>query len=535
MVAKGRGGGDEPGGGQGLRARESYESAVALAVVILLWSVSQALAPPFLGWMERIRQLQMMIAGAGLIYFAWTWRHPVYRVAIVFSLVEILTAAVLIPWMGWTLSPLGRQWQPIAAAQLALASLPLVVPANLWVGCALVGVFATEMVVIFEHQLQLGLAIPAAEPFFSLLMAPVGIVVLVMREQRRRMVNDYVRTESETATLAALRPLLSSVREQLHAQVAPICEGRHDPLLARSVNRLRELDQAIGALEVDSPVEAAASGDRTAAERLLLARDSQVGATLFAVAALAVNTLALWSFRRLPLGSAFTALWIAESVYAATLAWLLLHRLRPSPGRGVWASLLLFVTAVSAVISTHIHWARLSQPADPYIGHKLLLVGTVLIRPPRLWLGLLLVGLIAVEALALHFLLAPPLGASSLEPWHTLLFIALGFGLILVGEQRRIASVKLLRAETTAASLRRRAALFLALCDQLNTPLQTLMLRLELLAQNDHSSTDAAQLQARVNLIQTLSRQLQQLAAEVPTGLHQLSLEGARALRPRVS
>src|SRR5262249_29429119 len=160
--------------------------------------------------------------------------------------------------------------------------------------------------------------------------------------------------------------------------------------------------------------------------------------------------------------------------------------------------------------------------AHPYVGHKLLLIGIVLIRPLRLWLGVLLVALVSVEALVLHLTIAavrPP----PLEPWHTLLFSALAVGFMLMGEQRRLASLKLLRAQSESSALQRRAGLFLALCDQLNTPLQTLLLRLEMVVTSRQPVT--VQVKERIALVHSLSGQLHELAAAVPGRLVRASLD----------
>src|SRR6185436_18933088 len=56
----------------------------------------------------------------------------------------------------------------------------------------------------------------------------------------------------------------------------------------------------------------------------------------------------------------------------------------------------------------------------------------------------------------------------ALAPWHMLLFGLIGFGFLVMGENRRIASIGLLRAEAMKSSLYRHAQLSIALCDQLN-------------------------------------------------------------------
>jgi hypothetical protein len=111
------------------------------------------------------------------------------------------------------------------------------------------------------------------------------------------------------------------------------------------------------------------------------------------------------------------------------------------------------------------------------------------------------------------------------------MFAAIGLGFLVMGEQRRIASIALLRAETTRSSLHRHADLSLALCDQLNTPLQTVMVIVGALPATA-STLEAAQ---EIEELRTTSLELSRHIEELPPELRRLSLDGAVDLMPRAT
>jgi hypothetical protein len=511
------------------QSRDGYRSAIALAILILLWGLVVVRFDPQLPLGLAAGRFSVVgLAAIGLMYFLFTWRRPNLDVATAFSIAEIGLVGVLIGWAGWTLAPLGREWQVVAVGQLALASIPLIAPRYVWVGIAFVILFSLQLVAIVVHQSQL-----PVEPFNSLMMAAVALAVLALREQRQRIGVEYLRTASESATLQQLRPLFCSVREQLGRALSTISEASAsfgDPLIDRSSSRLSDLGQRIG--ELESAADGADAISSSEAERLLFARDAQIGATLFAAGALGVVLFALLAVRGLALDGVPAMLWWCGAVYAVILCWLLWTRRRPTARRGLVASVCLFVVATASAVFMHVQWSNLLQPVNLFIGEKLILAALVMIRPLRLWLGMTMVGIVGLAALiAQHF--APGLSATqqvrSLEQGHTLLFVGLGVVFMLMGEQRRIASLKLLRAQSEAGSLRRRASIFLALCDQLNSPLQTLLLRFTLRGRETGDDLNAS-----MERLRELSAQLRRLSSEQPGELQRLSLDGAAELRSAI-
>jgi hypothetical protein len=520
-----------------LYARDAYESVTALSVLLLLWSGVRLLSTgaPGSGWpFEVVRASHLGFALFGLVFVGLTWRKPQVTFAIVFSCVAIAASIVFVPWAALASAQEDRLWEAAAGAQLAMASIPLITPRFLWLGCILLGGLATATVVTFLLAAQLGISpMPAGEPFLSLSMGAIGLAVLFLREQRRRIGLEYIRTEADTRALSQIGPLLVSVRAQLDADLAALSEDvpelpdeAKDGPLKRALGRLASLRQQLEDLE-QSP------SDPGEAARQLQIRDSYVGVTYFAIGALLANTINLWSAHNLALGYAWDVLWIVEFVFLGVLIWLSWNRRAPSARRALWAGLVLFLAAMCAICSAHVYWVRLPQPAQPFIGHKLLLAALVLIRPRRLWLGVLLVAVVGAEAIALQSVLAPTAPFSPLEPWHTLLFVVLALGLLFMGEQRRVASLQLIRKQAEASSLFRRASMFLALKDRLNSPIQTLVLRNALLEQTGAPPAILSRLQAAVDNLVSLSQQVAQVTGVVRTEHYQASLDAEEALRRR--
>jgi hypothetical protein len=171
-------------------------------------------------------------------------------------------------------------------------------------------------------------------------------------------------------------------------------------------------------------------------------------------------------------------LWRSASVAGILCAGLLhLLRRRPSAALSLAVKLAFLAACLGMFALAQPLWAQAGVPYEAFAGNKLLLVGMALFLPRPLWLGLLLEAVFAAEAVGLYARLHMATIAERLcspEPWATLLYAAVGVGLLVMREQRRVASVALLRLEAERSALQRRTLLYLALRDQINTPLQTL-------------------------------------------------------------
>jgi hypothetical protein len=508
-----------------LLTRDAYRSAVALALLIVVWFlVAKTLGPQTPPSLDIARQILAIYSLATLAYLVHTWRHPHLRLALVFSIIGVVGVVVLIPWIAWAAAQVGEQWRPIASAQLAVAGVPLFAPFP-WMGYLLLGVFTLELLLVVLYQQQLGFVIPAAEPFASLCISAIALAVLLLRAQRNRIGLAYIRRTSEAEALSRLSPLLASICQEIERAVVALSmlsatSDPRGPAFARTIARLSVLREQLDALNT-SPPNVTVEGERS-----LLAKDSYVGATIFALAGLAVAALAAWGTRMLPLGITPQLLLCVAIGYAAIPIWLWSAHEQPSLRRGVFASTLLLVSGAIIAVYVHLQWVRLPDFTFPTIAPKLLLMVPVLLRMPRLWIGILLLSVTAIPHIIIQVAVAPERPA--LEPWHMLVFALIGLGYLIMGEQRRIASIALLRAEVYAASLFRQANLSLAICDQLNTPLQTLVG----LVATVPPSASTAEVSVHLARLRDLSKELTRLVGEFPPELHRSSLDAARELVP---
>jgi hypothetical protein len=120
----------------------------------------------------------------------------------------------------------------------------------------------------------------------------------------------------------------------------------------------------------------------------------------------------------------------------------------------------------------------------PFLGMKLIILTLAVTNPGPYWLNLLLLGGFAVESMILWLTLhigALPASAVAGEPWFTAMFFVISAGLILFRWQNDILEKQLIAAELRSKILSRVAHLFLQVRDQANTPLQQLILAVELL------------------------------------------------------
>jgi hypothetical protein len=229
-----------------------------------------------------------------------------------------------------------------------------------------------------------------------------------------------------------------------------------------------------------------------------------------------------------------TALFVAKAVTdSALLSFLVRTRHRPSSRRAVCAVLIVFATSLPIATYNQVLLLQTDRPYAPFLGHKLLMVSLGLTVASRFRLGAILIAVTAVSAAAVWFIL--DLGSRRdvlplAEPWITLSFTFIGLVSARILDHRRVASIRLLRAEAEASALYRRARMLVALRDRLNSPLQTLVLgmssRISLVAGNrtDEVVTPVEQLIA-------LSHELGDLDWLVPLASRHASLDADGELR----
>ena len=180
---------------------------------------------------------------------------------------------------------------------------------------------------------------------------------------------------------------------------------------------------------------------QSAAERRLLARDTQFGAIIFTGIATFIG-VAWFPVTRAHFDASNLGLLALTVVSASLFTYLVSSYRRPSERRARWATLAMFLAALSLMSWNQVLLSRLHQPHTPFLGHKFLLVCASLVAANRRWLRLVIIFVTAANALVLYFVLH--LGAHKdiiplAEPWVTLVFMALGIAALVMRDQRRVA------------------------------------------------------------------------------------------------
>jgi hypothetical protein len=536
-------------------ARDAHLSVTLLALMWCAWgAISLGLVPfrPF----GPPNLFQAVAGAAAVAFFLSRRKRPNSRVAVAFSVIVVAYSVALLPWTAVVWCRFGRPWEAFTVPHVAMVVMALVVPRYFWLGAALIGLFAAESLFAYVYARQVGLAalLPTAEPFMSQIFAALGIGLLWLRRGRRHLALRHLRAQAESQALRELGPLFETVRDDLDRETGQISdELRRLATGSGQATALSRMSRALVRIEtVKGTIEALAAGNGAAenqpvthpatktapalsdAEQHLRDTDTQRGAILFTLIVAAAATLATISGL---LAHQFT---IAHPLIVAAsllgLVYLLSTRRRPSERRALAVTVVLWAVSLGLVSYHQRLLLARGRPFAPFVGQKLLMVCMPLVAASRLWLSLLLLGVTALEVLVFYFALhistyqdILPLG----EPWVTLLFLLVGIVASRMSEQRRAASVVVLRDELEVASLHRRAGLFLALRDQLNTPLQTLVLGA---AQLEHGRPleSVARIRGGIDRLAALSRRLAQLDELAPPDTQRASLDSEAELSRRL-
>lgn len=540
-------------------AQDAHASVTFLSLLMFLWGAISLIAvpmKPFGPW----NLLQTVAGGLALLYFVSTRERPSTRLAVGGALVIVGYSFVLLPWTAMEWCKLGRPWEAFTVPQLAMVSVALVVPRYFWLGVGMVALFAAESVFayVYAHHVGLGAQTPATEPYFSIFFAILSVGVLMLRAERRRLMLSHIRMQAEAEAMKQIGPLLTRFEDQLGVHVATL--GRelghlHEeraatpPLLRmdRAVARLDSLHRTLhelgdgtattragdGSSRPHEPTAAPVASD---AERQLLARDAHTATTVF-VAMLAAMTPIILIKHDVLVGAALFPFAIGLAVLIfAMLLYVLATRRRPSERRARNVVLVIFFALLPILTLNQISLLAMNRPHAPFMGHKFLMVSMALVAGSRLGLGIALDLVTWASALAAFYLL--DLGAhrdviSLAEPWVTTVFMAIGIVVLVMRERRRLASISLLRAEAHAAAEYRRVGLILALRDQLNSPLQSLLASAVVLDLEAARAKDTAGVHAAVEGLVTLSHDLAHLEDVIPKGAIGVSFDAARELTRR--
>jgi hypothetical protein len=518
-----------------LYARDVHSSVTLLALLLFVWGAVSLFTVPFRPFAVP-NLTQVIVGGPALVYFLVSRNQPNTRVDLTFSAITITYTLLLLPWTAVVWCRLGRPLEAFTVPQVAMVTMALVIPRSFWLGAVLMALFAGESLFVLLYARHLGLeaALPYTEPWVSMIFAVQGIGLLLLRERRRQLAQRHLHVQAESEALRRIGPLFSNVRDELAARLHSLARelvrlSDGPPNLGRALDRLDGVRDRL-----DDLVEGQTLPVGKISERRLHDRDAHFGALVTAATIAVLSLLALMgaSIVGLPL----RIRWIAmAAVAAAIFAYLLASRHRPSERRALWAVLLLFAIYLPLMTVNQPTMLEHHRPYMPFVGHKLWMVLIGLVAASRVWLGVLLIAITAVDALVLYFMLH--LGQHkdlivASEPWVTLTFMIIGIVALVMREQRRLASVRLLRAEAETSALHRRALLFLALRDQLNTPLQTVVL---CAAQLEHTrpTEELTQIRAEVERLVALSRELSTLDELIPTEAQRTSIDAEQALRRR--
>jgi hypothetical protein len=468
-------------------AREAGDRAILIAALFMVWGAFSLVtlpAQPFV-WKNT---LQAVVGAVGLAFFAFTRRRPRRLAADVYTTLVVGYSLVLLPWVAIIWARLGRPWEALAVPQVGMLAMSLVAPHRLWAGIALVTAFAVETAFasLYAQRIGLGLLMPTTEPYLTLIIATLSLYIVSLRRRRHQLVLAQIRLAAESEALGHLEPLFANVRDQMRdslraisAALVGVDEAHSKRGMTRALHRIGDVSDRIHQLVDHSDEEPAALA---VTERQFIAADTHYGAMVMAAssASLAIFFITLAAREELP--SLLLAVMVA--IAGACLAWLwATHGRTPSLGGSAIFILLLWMALLTVATCTEPRLARFAiggrRPFTPFIPHKLLLVTMPLLAPALRWITPLALVITMADALALYVveqLSAHSEVVSLVEPWTTLAFALVGFLLMGLREQRLVASIGMLRAESRRAAVERRAHLLLALRDQLNTPLQALVL-----------------------------------------------------------
>jgi len=227
------------------------------------------------------------LGGIGLLVFLLI-RRPRATVRLGSVVFMLNTAVILVAlWITsgyWATS--GRGWTPFQANKLGTLAVALLAP-QLWVGLASIAGFAVTAIAKFyvlDPEVQRGL--PVGEPWFVLIFALFGCVLLVYRLRSLALERDMLRVQAEAAAAKELARTFLRLRDYTNTPIQTIVfttellrAKDHDltPIverLARAVEKLTELSHALTSYESAhtwSPGEE--SLDATILDKQLFARE----------------------------------------------------------------------------------------------------------------------------------------------------------------------------------------------------------------------------------------------------------------------
>lgn len=493
-----------------LNARGAYSSAATQALLVLTVLGIVVLSQQSIDLGRVVdwgRGFQALLCVGALGYLVATWHQPRPRVALAISIILLLPIFPLVAWATVRWYELGRPWEAFPVLQVAIMGIALIVPRSFWLGVAFVLMFALEalgIVVWFRHMGVSRSDIPGTEPYFSFILAIASIGLLRMREQRRDARQRYLAAQGETLMLEGLTSTMDEIRARFETATRALMAGveklAHEQerqgvvtRMSDALNRLGALNERLDALDAKRPGAQMSSATRAVDdEKRFIAQDAHDSALLLAVMELSSAVITVVALQGLPVGLGGVFYAALGLLAGGCLVFLLATRSRPSRPRATIAFLLMFLPLFGIVGFMQVQWARMAAPFELFMGFKVVMAIIPLVVPRSRWLGFTLVTLIGIEAIVLYEVLdfsSQKHRVAFAEPWITVVYCVLGVMLIVLHDERRSASVQLLRAEADLKALTRRSRLLLAILDETGSPLQVLALSLALLKTRDPASS----------------------------------------------
>jgi hypothetical protein len=490
----------------------------------------------------------MIVGAVALPFFLRMRSRTRSPFAQVFNALVIGYALLLLPWTAIEWSRLGRPLEALAVPQIGMLTMALTVSPGFWPGILLVTAFAAETLFVSASAQHVGLAakMPTTEPYFSLMVATVSVYILFLRRRRSRLVADQIKLQGEATALDRIAPLFAKVRDEISVCVGALSAGLlrlDEPELRPWSARLKRALERVGELghRIDSLVDPAndpALADNAAMareEQHFIAADAHANASIFAAIAATLSVF----FISVAVEANFPRELITLMVMIAfgTLIYLLATRGR-LPLKRQSAAFVISLSATLLAVATYSEWLlgrwtiAVGRPYTPFIAHKLLLVTLPVVGAALGWIASAALLATTCDALILYFVLRldrHPEVISFAEPWTTMAFALMGFLLLSLREQRRVASLAVLRAESHRAAAQRRAELLLAVRDQLNSPLQILVMYAPQLAHR--CAADSAAYLAHIERLIAVSHWLGSVGTGMPRNPKATSFDAVAALR----
>ena len=486
-------------------ARDACSNAQLLSLLV---GCAAAVSLAFEGGLHAPRPLviaelvELTLALAAFATLVITRRRPSAALALALSGLLIALYFVRLPVGTVAWHHAGRPWEAMTDLHFACMAVALAVPGSFAIGVFALTAFAVEGIAIHLWLLRAGTApthLIAGEPTLTIVFIIIGFTVLFVRRQRRALTHRHLLRSAEALTLTRLSTRLREIAGDL-GDAARALSNAVDRVRTNTANALAgRIDRALGQIGAVREGLEEAYGARPPTglldeeEQALYARDAHNAALTLTVAVTIVETLAVLGTRGLPVERMRLFFVLSGSIAAASTLTLLGFRRRPSERVCFAIFLVNVLPAFLQYWYSAPAWAGTGQAFDPLAGNKTFLVLVPLIVPRRVWVAIGIEVAMTTMSITLYFhhhFDAARDRSPLAEPWTTALYLLVGLALVATRENRRLMSVRLLRADREVAALLSNARASLRLLDQLGSPLQVLAVSL---AQLDGAGSDERQ------------------------------------------